>query len=195
MLSRHLSILAHSAEEKSLLGTQKVERLPGCKAVVYAPVPLYSTSNNLTSIIVFNIVCYSHTLTSTTWTHGISSSELCIVNTFIVSNSVIILRSILWLLHIKPITQSPVKVVIDLLDPTAYPCLQDLFQTKQQFTSKFVSKYPPHSPCSKLQSMSEAVASQKLSLAMWISSNARISPSFNFGSQACIRIYHEGNLL
>lgn len=55
-----------------------------------------------------------------------------------------------------------------------------------------VSLLFPTSPCSKVQSMSAAVALQNLSLTMCISSNARIWFS-NFGSQACIRICQEDN--
>lgn len=45
---------------------------------------------------------------------------VCIlVNTLIIPNSMIILRSIPWVTNLKSITESPIQVIADLLDPTA----------------------------------------------------------------------------
>lgn len=45
-----------------------------------------------------------------------------IMNTFIIPNSMIILRSIPWSLNWKSNTESPVQIMIDLLDPVTQTC-------------------------------------------------------------------------
>lgn len=200
MPSRHLSIRAHSAEEKNLLGAQKNREvcwLPGSPSVSTSSAIRCNINKRL--LIFFFSLVQPHTdfhnrhtwwsIIRVVYSHYLHCFQQC-------DQTAAHLVAVAHPNHYWEPSQSRHWHLgpngIDLL--TRFVLHKVSFYIKARSLSLWREVLSSKLPCSKVQSMSEAVALQKLFLTMWISSNARIWFS-NFGSRAWIRICHEHNLL